>query len=111
MRLIRFRRKRENFSFWREFKIIPRWLVWTVFALYLVAQVAAVLGKYEVSISAILQHESAENNHVPIVITTHLAKEGALQKAIAEINSLPVIQPPAACLRIIDQPRESSAIR
>jgi len=75
------------------------------------AQVAAVLGKYEVSISAILQHESAENNHVPIVITTHLAKEGALQKAIAEINSLPVIQPPAACLRIIDQPRESSAIR
>jgi hypothetical protein len=43
MRLIRFRRKRESFSFWQEFKIIPRWLVWTVFALYLVAQVAAVL--------------------------------------------------------------------
>jgi Double zinc ribbon len=43
MRLIRFRRKRENFSFWQEFKIIPRWLVWAVFALYLVAQVAAVL--------------------------------------------------------------------
>ena len=75
------------------------------------AQVAAVLGKYEVSISAILQHESAENNHVPIVITTHRAKEGALQRAIAEINSLPVIQPPAACLRIIDQPKESAAIR
>ncbi|MDB5319540.1 MAG: homoserine dehydrogenase [Phycisphaerales bacterium] len=75
------------------------------------ARVAAVLGKYEVSISAILQHESAENNHVPIVITTHLAKEGALQRAIREINSLPVIQPPAACLRIIDQPKESSAIQ
>jgi homoserine dehydrogenase len=75
------------------------------------ARVAAVLGKYEVSISAILQHESGENNHVPIVITTHMAKEGALQRAIKEINSLPVIQPPAACLRIIDQPKESSAIR
>jgi len=75
------------------------------------AQVAAVLGKYQVSISAILQHESGQNNHVPIVITTHLAKEGALQRAIAEINSLPVIQPPAACLRIIDQPKESASIR
>jgi homoserine dehydrogenase len=75
------------------------------------ARVAAVLGKYQVSISAILQHESAENNHVPIVITTHMAKEGALQRAIAEINSLPVIQPPAACLRIIDQPKESAAIQ
>jgi homoserine dehydrogenase len=75
------------------------------------ARVAAVLGKYEVSISAILQHESGENNHVPIVITTHMAKEGALQRAIKEINSLPVIQPPAACLRIIDQPKESAAIQ
>lgn len=75
------------------------------------ARVAAVLGKYEVSISAILQHESGENNHVPIVITTHMAKEGALQRAIKEINILPVIQPPAACLRIIDQPKESSAIQ
>jgi homoserine dehydrogenase len=75
------------------------------------AQVAAVLGKYQVSISAILQHESAENNQVPIVITTHLAREGALQKAISEINCLPVIQPPAACLRIIDQPKESAAIQ
>jgi hypothetical protein len=43
MRLIRFRRKRESFSFWREFKIVPRWLIWTVFVLFLVAQVAAVL--------------------------------------------------------------------
>jgi homoserine dehydrogenase len=75
------------------------------------AQIAAILGKYQVSISAILQHESAEDNTVPIVITTHLAREGALQRAIAEINGLPVIQPPAACLRIIDQPQESAAIR
>ncbi len=75
------------------------------------AQIAAVLGKYNVSISAILQHESAENNHVPIVITTHMAREGWLARAIAELNSLPVIAPPAACLRIIDQPKESAAIQ
>ncbi len=38
-RLIRFRRKREKgLHFWQEFKIVPRWLVWTVVALYLIAQ-------------------------------------------------------------------------
>jgi hypothetical protein len=38
MRLIRFRRKKENLRFWQEFKIVPRWLVWTVLVLFLVAQ-------------------------------------------------------------------------
>jgi homoserine dehydrogenase len=75
------------------------------------ARVASVLGQNEVSISAILQHESAEKNLVPIVITTHLAKEGALQRALREIDGLGVIQPPAACLRIIDQPKESASIQ
>jgi len=42
MRLIRFRRKRENLRFWDEFKVVPRWLIWTVFALYLIAQGIAV---------------------------------------------------------------------
>jgi hypothetical protein len=30
MRRIRFRRKRENLRFWNEFKLVPRWLIWTV---------------------------------------------------------------------------------
>jgi hypothetical protein len=38
MRLIRFRRRREKFSFWREFKIVPGWLVFTVIALFCIAQ-------------------------------------------------------------------------
>ncbi len=42
-RLIRLRRKKENLRFWDEFRIVPRWLVWTVAALYLVAQVIALL--------------------------------------------------------------------
>jgi hypothetical protein len=39
MRLIRFRRKRENLRFWQEFKLVPRWLIWTVVVLFLIAQV------------------------------------------------------------------------
>jgi hypothetical protein len=43
MRLIRFRRKRENLRFWQEFKLVPRWLVGTVIFLFLVAQVIALI--------------------------------------------------------------------
>jgi hypothetical protein len=37
MRLIRFRRKRERTRFRDELRIIPRWLVWTCVALYVIA--------------------------------------------------------------------------
>jgi double zinc ribbon protein len=47
MRLIRFRRKKENLRFWQEFKIVPRWLVWTVFALFLIAQSIALMLNLE----------------------------------------------------------------
>ena len=39
MRLIRFRRKRENLRFWQEFKLVPRWVIWTVAVLYVIAQI------------------------------------------------------------------------
>jgi hypothetical protein len=39
MRLIRFRRKKENLRFWQEFKLVPRWLIWMVVVLFLVAQI------------------------------------------------------------------------
>jgi hypothetical protein len=41
MRLIRLRRRKESLTFWGEFKIIPRWLVWTVLVLFLIAQGSA----------------------------------------------------------------------
>src|SRR5258708_24226806 len=39
MRLIRFRRKKENLRFWQEFKLVPRWLIWTIVVLFLIAQI------------------------------------------------------------------------
>lgn len=41
MRLIRFRRKKENLRFWQEFKLVPRWLIWTLVVLFVIAQVVA----------------------------------------------------------------------
>jgi len=70
------------------------------------AQVTAALGRQHISLSAIVQHENNHEQGVPVVITTHLAKEGAMQAAIKEIDDLPAILAPTVCLRIVDQPRE-----
>jgi hypothetical protein len=45
---------------------------------------------------------------VPVVITTHQAREGSVQAALKDIDALSSIQPPTVCLRIIDQPKEFS---
>ena len=70
------------------------------------ADVTAALGRNGISLSAVLQRESNDSQIVPVVITTHLAREGAVRKALAEIDALPTIAPPTVCLRIIDQPKE-----
>jgi homoserine dehydrogenase len=70
------------------------------------AQVTAALGKHGISLSAVLQHEGDGGKTVPVVITTHMAREGDLRAALKEIDSLQTIQPPTVCLRIIDQPKE-----
>ena len=70
------------------------------------ADVTAALGHHGISLSAVLQRESNDSQMVPVVITTHRAREGAVRKALAEIDALATISPPTVCLRIIDQPKE-----
>ncbi len=70
------------------------------------AQITAVLGDHDISLAAVLQHEADDDQFVPIVITTHLAKEGSLQQAIKKLNASQDTAGPAVCLRIIDQPKE-----
>jgi homoserine dehydrogenase len=70
------------------------------------AQITRTLSDQNISLSAIMQHEVNTGQFVPLVITTHLAREGSVQKAIKEINASPVVAGPAVCLRIIDQPTE-----
>ncbi len=70
------------------------------------AQVTHALGEHGISLSAIRQHEAEDSQFVPVVITTHMAREGAIRAALSEIDSLPTIQSPTVCLRVIDQPKE-----
>jgi homoserine dehydrogenase len=72
------------------------------------AQVSQALGQHGISLSAILQRETEESKLVPVVITTHLAQEGAIRGALREIDALPTIVPPTVCLRVVDQPKEFS---
>ena len=75
------------------------------------AQVTAALGQHGISLSAVLQRESEQGQHVPVVITTHTAREGAICEALKEIDALKTIQPPTVCLRIVDQPKEFGAAK
>lgn len=71
------------------------------------AAITTILGNRGISISAISQHESLDAGaSIPIVITTHQANEGAMQKALGEIDRLPTVTGATVRLRIIDQPRE-----
>ncbi len=51
----------------------------------ILARVAGVLGEYNISIASVMQQE-VEGDYVPIVITTHGAKEKDMMRSINEIN-------------------------
>jgi homoserine dehydrogenase len=73
-------------------------------------QVSQVLGSHGISLSAILQPETGDEqagvSHVPVVITTHRALEGPMRQSLKAIDALPTVVPPTVCLRVIDQPKE-----
>jgi homoserine dehydrogenase len=64
------------------------------------AQVAGILGKHEISIASVIQKVRQHAKAVPVVMMTHEAKEGSMQKALQEINALPVIVDPTRMIRV-----------
>ena len=65
------------------------------------------LARHGISIAAVHQPEiAAGTKHVPIVVTTHKASEGAMQKALAEIDAMKSVQAPTVFLRILERPAE-----
>ena len=68
------------------------------------AQIAGVLGKHEISIASVYQHESAETDElgVPVVIMTQSAPENAASAAVTAISQAPFVRPNFERLRILD---------
>ena len=68
------------------------------------AKVSHILGDAGISLSAILQHEANVGQFVPLVITTHAARQGSLNAALRQIAKLNVIDGQPVCIRIVDMP-------
>lgn len=74
------------------------------------AQYAQVLGKHQINISGIIQHEwIGPNNTVPVVITTHLTQQKNMTDALSELEQLEVINGKPICIRIVDIPEDKEA--
>lgn len=73
------------------------------------AQITRVLGDHGISLRAVTQHEPAGacvDGVVPIVVMTHVAREGAMRAACKEIESLDVVRTPPVMIRVVEEHEE-----
>jgi homoserine dehydrogenase len=65
-----------------------------------IADVTAILRDGEISIETMLQRGRSPGEAVPVVLITHETEEAAMNKALAEISDLPVVQEPPTMIRM-----------
>ena len=66
------------------------------------AQISGIFGKYDISIAAVIQKEAVSKDFVPLVMTTHLAREGNVQSALREVDQLQVVRAKTRIIRILN---------
>ncbi|HWT83232.1 MAG TPA: ACT domain-containing protein, partial [Candidatus Methylomirabilis sp.] len=64
------------------------------------SMVSGVLGDHHISIASVIQKGRAEQAAVPVVMLTHEATEGDMQKALRRINHLDVVAGETMCIRV-----------
>jgi homoserine dehydrogenase len=64
------------------------------------ANIADLLGRHNISIASVVQKERREAHIVPIVMLTHEAKELDMQAALSRINKLPAIKKKSILIRL-----------
>ena len=64
------------------------------------AAVAAVLAKYDISIEALIQKSVLDSTHAEIVILTHSTIEKNIKAAIAEIEAQETVAAPVVMIRM-----------
>jgi homoserine dehydrogenase len=69
------------------------------------AQVAGILGRHEISIASVIQKVHQHAKAVPVVMMTHGALEGSMRRALDEIDALGVIV--ARMIRVEEKPEPS----
>ncbi len=67
------------------------------------AKVAGVLGRHDISLSSVTQDETEyQDGVVPMILLTHVAKGQALEDALAELKTLPEVKLAPVVFRIED---------
>jgi homoserine dehydrogenase len=64
------------------------------------AEIAGILGRHQISIASMMQPERQENEAVPIVLMTHQALEAGVRAALAEIDELAMVREKSRFIRI-----------
>ena len=64
------------------------------------AQVAGILGRHDISLVSVLQKERARTEAVPVVMMTHEARERDMRAALAAIDELPVVAGRTTMIRV-----------
>ena len=67
-----------------------------------IARISTILGAHNISIRKMAQEQAEPGHPVPVVILTHLAREGSVREALAAIDALPFVTEPTCYLRVED---------
>ena len=66
------------------------------------ARISKALADVNISIQSVIQIGSADGDYVPLVIMTHEAREGDMQRAMREIGSFDVVKGYVQLIRVED---------
>ena len=66
------------------------------------ASIAGILSKYEISIESVIQKGRKKVGAVPLVIVTHSARESAVSGALNEIDRMEAVTSPVVKIRILE---------
>jgi len=67
------------------------------------SKISGILGDHNISISSVIQKGRKEDGAVPVVMTTHKAREKDVQEALARIARLDVVHEKTTLIRIEDE--------
>ncbi|MCK9196880.1 MAG: homoserine dehydrogenase [Syntrophales bacterium] len=67
------------------------------------SKIAGILGEMNISIASVIQKGRKEEGAVPVVMTTHKAREKDVRKALQRIDQLDIVHEPTVLIRIEDE--------
>jgi len=67
------------------------------------SKIAGILGEMNISIASVIQKGRKKEGAVPVVMTTHKARERDVQEALRRIDKLDIVHEPTVLIRIEDE--------